>query len=131
MNSRTYILLGDPVPLARARMSPYRVYDSQKQIKLVAGINLRNQHNDEPLLQGPLLLDVTFTLAMPRSWSRKKQGELVGSSHIFKPDLSNLLKFVEDIATGIIYNDDCIIAQVMAKKVYGPEPSTKFTLTQL
>lgn len=125
---REYIVNGDPIPLARARFGSSkgvkRVWDSQKQLKLVAQLSLKEQHGNEPLLKGPLLLDVTFVMEIPRSWSQKKKDEQVGKYHSFKPDASNLLKFIEDIATGIIYHDDALIAHVIAKKVYGDQPRT-------
>lgn len=56
---------------------------------------------------------------------------LMTAYHQYKPDLSNLLKWIEDCATGIIYRDDCIIASICAKKLYAESPRTEFTVEQL
>jgi len=40
--------------------------------------------------------DVTWYIPMPASWSEKKKKEHVGNPHLSKPDLSNLLKALED-----------------------------------
>lgn len=59
---------------------------------------------------------VTFTLAMPKSWSKKKRAELDGQPAQQKPDLSNLVKSLEDA----MRDDDEKVHQVAAKKVWGP-----------
>ena len=124
-----YVLEGDPVALARGRHVGRRVYDSQKNEKLVLGITLRNQHGDRPLYDGPLLLDVTFFMPIAKS-REKHRAHLMDSCHFYTPDLSNLIKFVEDLSANILYHDDCLIAKIIAKKIYG-EPRTEFTLTKL
>lgn len=40
--------------------------------------------------------DITFILPMPKSWSKKKKIEMDGMPHMQRPDLSNLLKALED-----------------------------------
>lgn len=123
-----YVIMGDPIALARPRFNKRSVYDSQKNKKLVAGINLRNQHGNAPFLEGALHLDIYFYLKIPM---QGKHGRLDNRYHIYKPDLSNLLKFIEDIGTGIIYHDDSIISSINATKRYSIEPRTEFKLTVL
>lgn len=123
-----YVIPGNPVALARPRLTKKKIYDSQRNEKLVAGINLKNQHGDQPLFEGPIHLDVNFYLKMP---ARQNPDKMEGRWHIFKPDLSNLLKFIEDIGSGVIYKDDCIICSVTATKYYGKEPRTEFEIKTL
>lgn len=133
MIEKTYILMGDPVALARTRVNfhSHRIWDSQKELKLVCSIDLKNQHGSTPLFSGPLLLDVTFVMEIPKSRSKKKQCDMIDQYYYSRPDLSNLIKFAEDIANKICYNDDMLIAKIIAQKIYGPEPYTKFTLKEL
>ena len=63
--------------------------------------------------------------------SPKKRLELENKLHHFKPDLSNLIKFVEDLANGIIYKDDSQISCITACKVYSQYPRTEFTISSL
>lgn len=140
MNPITYVLIGDPVPLARPRMSgPNRiVYDSQKLIKHSLVNQLLEQHGDRPLYSGACHLDATFYMKMPKGMI-KKTAENTGKYHIYKPDLDNLIKMIGDIATIHPYNDeefvllkdDCTIASISAKKVYDIQPRTIFTIREL
>jgi Holliday junction resolvase RusA-like endonuclease len=127
----TYILEGDPTPLFRAKPSykQHHMYDSQKNLKLVTGIMLSNQHNGRPLFQGPIWLEACFYMPVPIT-AFKRHRELFGTYHFVRPDLSNLLKYIEDAALSILYKDDCIISKITIEKVYG-EPRTEFTLSSL
>lgn len=128
-----YIIFGDPIALARARISRGKLYDAQKHAKLVWGIDLQRQQNDEPLFEGPIFMDVLFYMPLPKSCSKKKQDSLKNQWHIYKPDSSNLLKFIEDVAISICYKDDSIISKVNIEKVYddGKGPRTEFIFKEL
>lgn len=39
---------------------------------------------------------ITWHIAMPRSWSMKQRKAMVGTPHLQTPDVSNLLKALED-----------------------------------
>lgn len=127
LRSETYTIPGDPVALARARYGEHRIYDSQKQLKLVVGLQFVNQQGDKPQFSGPIILNVKFFIALPQ----RHPISLPGSYHPYRPDLSNLIKFIEDAATGILYKDDCIIAQINSQKLYDRNPRTEITLTTL
>lgn len=123
-----YILYGDPIPLARARHGQRRTWDSQKSLKLIKGIDLRNQHDNAPLFAGPLKLDITFFFAIPKS---RKKHNLIGCHYLNVPDLSNLIKWVEDVGSGIIYPDDRTIVEIISRKLYDNEPRTEIKITEL
>ena|ERR1700690_4674033 len=124
--TRTYVILGDPVALARARFARGRFYDSQKEFKLIAGCNLRNQHDTDQLFEGPLYIFVRFF--MPRSKSKKKA--LIQWHHT-KPDIDNLLKYLLDTCNTILFKDDACIASLNSIKIYDDKPRTEFTIHQL
>jgi len=48
---------------------------------------------------------IIFYLPMPKSWSKKKKAKMLGTPHQSRPDISNLLKALEDC----IYTDDSVI----------------------
>jgi Holliday junction resolvase RusA-like endonuclease len=132
MRRYTYIIEGEPIPLARPRLSKMhnKIYDSQKHEKFLLGIGLRNQHDDRPPFEGPVRLDITFFMPVPLSRIKEKKS-LMDSYHYYRADLSNMVKFYEDLAQDCgILKDDCLIAEIFAKKIYG-EPRTEFTITSL
>ncbi len=125
--SKMYIIIGDPIPLMRARHVHRRVYDGQSREKLVSGIELQRQHQG-PLLHGPLHLDITFYFDIP--YSRRKK-TFPGHLHYIRPDLSNLLKYIEDVCNKIIIEDDAQIASIACKKLYDKPARTEFKFEKL
>ncbi len=129
--SKTYVIKYDPVPLARIRFAQGHAYDSQKHLKMIWGIALRNLHGDAPLFTGPLLLDITFFMPRAKSTLNKKSSKNK-YYHVYKPDLDNMIKWVCDISNEILFNDDCIISVINSRKIYSEDVSrTEFTLREL
>jgi len=119
-----YILDGVPVAWARAGINGGRLYDTQKHLKLIMGLNIRNQHGDRPFFEGPLILEVTFFMPIPKR--AKNRLSLEGTPTKSKPDCSNLVKLIEDTCIGLLYKDDAIIYKIVAQRVYGQRPRTEF-----
>lgn len=127
-----YVVNGDPIPLLRARYGRRSIYDSQKNIKLIWSIELQKQHNQKPMLVGqPLHLDVFFYMPIPQNLTPSRRESYKKRYHIFKPDLSNLIKFIEDCATGIVYHDDCLISSISAQKLYDHDTRTEVIITPI
>lgn len=126
-----YIIPGTPTPLQRVRFVDRHCWDSQKALKIKIGIDIDKQHGDLPQYTGAIKLLVVFYFRPAQSLSVKKQEFLNNKSHVIRPDLSNLIKFVEDIAIGRLYNDDCIISEIVARKCYDCNPRTEFEIIQL
>ena len=125
-----YVIPGNPIALARVRVSNGKFYDSQKHTKVLWGIFLGNQH-EGCYFEGPLELDVIFHMPIPKSLRGKKREAALNQYHIFTPDTDNLIKFVCDASQGIAYANDCIIAKMSVEKVYSEDPRTEFILTEL
>lgn len=127
----SYKLDGPPIPLRRPKLTTFPVphaYDSQKQVKAESQLELRFQHGYCKLIEGPISLEITFFMKIPASYSKKKKDALIDQPHIKKPDLSNLIKYLEDVAQGIIFRDDAIIDKITAKKQYSDNPRTEFII---
>lgn len=124
VNSKSYIIPGDPVPWKRAGINwnAKRHYDEQIGLKNSLGFYLKKQHGNAPMFTGPLRMSFIFY------FGRKKSKKFY---HTYIPDLSNLIKMVEDIGTGILYEDDCLIAEISAVKCYSTYSRTEFTITEL
>lgn len=127
---RVYVIPGNPVSLKRPRFSSAtkRVYNSQRSEMLVLSIGLQSQHDDDPLFEGPLHMDVTFYMPISASMTKKNQEKLKDTFNTSRPDLDNLIKMVADVANGILYKDDALIASISAKKVYDSNPRIEFSI---
>jgi Holliday junction resolvase RusA-like endonuclease len=78
---------------------------------------------------GPVKLLATFVFARPKSVSAKKREHMTVA-----PDLSKLIRGIEDALTGLLWRDDSQVTEVHARKVYGAyeEPSrVDITLSEL
>ena len=78
----------------------------------------------------PVEMDVVFIMPIPASTS-KRQARLMEEGeirHAKKPDLDNLIKFVKDCGTAILWQDDSQLDRIRAAKEYGREPQTIINL---
>jgi len=129
LRSRSYVIPGPCVPLARARFAKGRVFDNQKKIKLIAGIHLRSQHGIEPLFAStPLKLEVTFFMEIPKTRIKHVHE---GDYHFYKCDNDNLIKFLCDIGNHVIWVDDSLISVIISTKKYSKDARTEFTISEL
>jgi Holliday junction resolvase RusA-like endonuclease len=123
---RVFRIPGKPIPLARPRFSKTtaKVFDSQKDVKFLWGILLRQQNGNAPLLKGPLVIKAVFAFGTDDS-------SLWGKPYTDVPDLSNCLKFLEDASEGILYEDDEIVTEVNVVKVWREASYTEFTVSEI
>jgi Holliday junction resolvase RusA-like endonuclease len=124
---KRYVINGEPFACARPRFGDGRIYDSQRETKLLVGITLESQHNEEPLFQGPLNLNISFYLPI---FSAKKI-KLNQQPHTQLPIITNLVKYIEEIARGIIFDQECTIAALVARKYYSTNPRTEIIVSEL
>lgn len=120
-----YCIIGNPIPLQRPRFSYGHVWDAQKKLKHEWGLQLQKQSTSQFFKAVPLHLEVDFYMPLPRI-AISKRASFENRWHIIRPDTSNLIKWVEDAATGILYDDDCIIVSIQATKRYSQSPRTEF-----
>ena len=130
---KRFVILGDPTPLARPRYTGNRrVYDCQKEKKLIAGIEMQRQLEDNFIkFEGPLSMEIFFFMPIAASMSPSKREKRIGTYHSARPDLSNMIKFYEDVGNELLYHDDCYIAIINAKKVYDEIPRTEIIIRKL
>src|SRR6266566_3609594 len=136
----TIVLLGEPVPWARAAGGRSRkLFTPTKQRNNAATLHMAAVHAMqerekispstgypipyEPIAV-PVRLDLLAEITVPSSWSGRMKaraicGELLPGK---KPDLSNIVKQVEDALKGVVYTDDKLIVELNARKIYGVQP---------
>jgi len=76
--------------------------------------------NGAPLLEGPLVLDVTFYRVRPKGHFGKHGLLPSAPSHpTTKPDRTKLLRGLEDALTGIVWRDDAQVCGGECRKEFG------------
>lgn len=68
--------------------------------------------------------EIVFILPMPKSWSKEKKERMNHRYHQQRPDLSNLLKAIED---AVYKKDDSAIADIHCSKIWGHEGGIEIT----
>jgi Holliday junction resolvase RusA-like endonuclease len=128
---KVYVVQGKPVPLSRPRLSEHGVYDSQKAVKTRISTELLIQKGSDATICGLLHLHMDFYMQLPKT--KTHRNHLIQQKyHVYKPDLSNLIKLIEDVCVDIgIIEDDCLIASITARKLYGDPARTEFYFSSL
>jgi Holliday junction resolvase RusA-like endonuclease len=123
------IIPGNPTPWTPPRLSKNRIYDIRFKEKEEARRILRTQWN-ENLIHGAVKLKFRFYMPIPKSSARSAKESMENGliEHLKKPDLSNLVKFAEDVLKEIVILDDNIVNKIVAQKRYSSEPRTEITV---
>lgn len=115
-------IFGLPVAQGRPRAfkmpsGQIRVYDpaTARDWKRTVQAQVITQRPPMPV-EGPLKMALDFILPRPQSLPKREQFPTR------RPDLSNMLKAIEDALTGIVYRDDAQIVRLEIAKDYGPAP---------
>lgn len=136
------VIPGTPIAKARHRdgiRNGLRVkYDpQQKQKQKTRNFLLWFKKNHPNALKPPLdcafSMEAVFYLPIPKNASKtQKNAKLWGLvQHIQKPDASNMLKFYEDAANEIFFDDDKQLSFVSAKKKWSEYPRTELTIMKI
>jgi len=119
-----------PIPLKRHRHRFNKAYDPQRKEKFLYKTIIKHSMKNYPifqeeLLQGPLALTLEFYFPIPKN---KKNTILY---HPKRPDLDNLIKFILDVMTDILYKDDAYIYKINAIKCYDKNPRTNVIIKEV
>jgi len=133
--SLRFTVPGVAVPKARARtfnkdgisktVTPKKTRDWEHFVSLFARKAMASAGLRKPIPKAiPVTLGCVFHMPTPPSWSKKRQKAAAEGrlAHLVKPDLSNLVKSIEDAGDGVIWTDDC---QIVAYGNVGEKPTQK------
>ena len=127
------IIPGKPIPQKRPRfrrmgnfVSTYDPSSTEKN-----GLKLLVQSQTNKQIAPPIKMELFAYMPIPKSFSKKKKAELLGSYHVKKPDLDNIEKFYMDLMSGICYHDDAEICVKSAVKIYSEDPRVVIHLSTL
>lgn len=128
--SLVFVIPGDPIPWARPKPSSRGMYDSQKHLKMITKAHIEKQI--PPKFKhycGPLMMDIVFYLPLPVRKRGSHHEPL--QPHYFTPDLSNLIKHIEDCCSTLLFQDDCLISVIQARKMYDNVSRTEFKFEEI
>lgn len=124
---KKYCINLPPQPWFSTTNTIQKLYDSKQHEKIAYGLYLQQQHNNEPMFNKPITLDVTFFMQSPKGRDKKPDGAL----HVCKPNINDLVEFLLHEARNVIIVSDGIISSITAKKLYSIEPRTEFIITEI
>jgi Holliday junction resolvase RusA-like endonuclease len=130
LRSKQYLIPLAPIPWKRAGVSNRSFYDQQLDEKIAYGLYIARCHGEDAIFDKAVQMDVVFYMTK----SQSKKNKPTSIYHSYTPDLSNLIKLLEDaiVDTGVVLTDDRIISIINAQKVYADgNPRTEFTLKEL
>jgi Holliday junction resolvase RusA-like endonuclease len=108
-----------------SRMNGGRAYTDAKTVSAENWVKAcAVEQVGQPCLEGPLTLSMSITVAIPPSWSKRKQAEALAGlvRPTGKPDLDNTAKLVCDALNKLVWQDDSQIVGMSMSKQYGTEP---------
>jgi Holliday junction resolvase RusA-like endonuclease len=120
---------GNPIAKARPRFARVgkfvRTYDPQETEESRFLFEVQKQWNRPPI-DHPLKVRCSFEMPIPKGTSGKKRQAMNFDEikHTKRPDISNLIKFVEDCLNGVVWKDDSFIVYLAGGKFYSDEPKT-------
>jgi Holliday junction resolvase RusA-like endonuclease len=103
------------IPFPKPRMNHKSLWTKTAKRYFTKADELREKANGLVL---PPILTITFIIPMAKSWPIKKKKEYDGKPHQQRPDLSNLVKAVEDI---LCEEDSYIFRYDKVEKIWGYE----------
>ncbi len=136
------VIPGEPIPKARARIfkkgKKSIAYDPQSDLKeyvrnkIKYELKMATLRNECLLNKDFIEMDMEFYMPIPKSTSKSLKEKMKQESyHNRKPDASNLYKFYEDCANGVLYHDDSQIVKGSFKKIYSENPRTVININSI
>ena len=129
MQEYSIMIPGDAVPQGRPRVVRIGgrtiAYDPPKSKAYKALVRgYASQSAPKEPLDGAVTLYVQIYRSVPKSWSKKKREAAIAGviQPTTKPDVSNVVKGIEDALNGIWYKDDSQIVHEYSMKQYAREP---------
>ncbi|MCG9064700.1 RusA family crossover junction endodeoxyribonuclease [Laribacter hongkongensis] len=131
---------GTPVGKGRPKVSTRggkfaRMYTPEKTASYegLIALSARQAMGGRPLIDGPVDVSLMIRLAVPASWSKKKQAAALAGQVLptKKPDADNVLKAVFDGMNGVVWVDDVQACGVMLRKRYAETPGVTVVVRQM
>jgi Holliday junction resolvase RusA-like endonuclease len=126
--------MGEPVAWARTRLGLRGIpFTPKAQRNNAATLRLAAQDamDGRSPLDCALRIDLSAEFGIPASWSKKRVAAAIAGAirPTKRPDLSNIIKQVEDALNGVVFRDDALIVEYgRIRKVYSTHPKLIVTV---
>jgi Holliday junction resolvase RusA-like endonuclease len=140
MTTISFNVPGAPVGKGRPKVSSRggkfsRMYTPDKTASYEGVVALAAQQAmaGRDLIAGPVDVDMLMVLAVPASWSKKKQAAaLAGEVYpTKKPDADNVIKAIFDGINGVVWVDDVQACDIHVRKRYGAVPCVRVDVKEI
>lgn len=133
-----FTIPGEPTAKGRARsfvrnghvahFTPEKTARYEKLVKDAA----RKAMAGRPPIEQPVYLSVRAFLGIGASWSKKRQAAALAGLErpTKKPDLSNVIKAIEDGMNGIAFVDDSQIVRLSCSKHWSDQPRVEISIAE-
>ena len=114
------IIEGRPLPLERARITRngnYLPQRSKDYKNFIIACLYIDKIAPMQLITGKIEINIVFYMKPSRA-SKKQMLAQIGTPHLKRPDLDNLVKAILDAYNGIVWQDDSQIYCIQAQKIY-------------
>lgn len=132
MRTVSLVIPGKPFGKQRPRATRLgRVFTPKETVAFEAVVrDIALQHFPEPFA-GPVRLIVEAVFEPAPSWSGKRRRAAMGTPHVGKPDLDNVMKALGDSLNRVAFADDTQIAEAILRKRWGETAETRVTVEAL
>ena len=138
-NVLSFEIPGQPIGQGRPKFSTInghaRAYDPEKSRNYKAYIRMlatqAMKDSGFTMIEGACSIEIFAFFEVPKSKSKKfREAALNGLERpTKKPDLSNIIKGIEDALNGLVYKDDSSIVYLSIAKVYSDIPRVEVILS--
>lgn len=137
MNMLSFSVPGEPRGKGRPRFvsTPQggRAYTDAQTVAYENFVKFCARAAGAQIIDGPVEMRIAVYLPIPQSAPKKRQAAMLSGAELptKKPDLSNVLKLIEDALNLIAYRDDAAIVSMTMTKHYALDPRVDVYVTSV
>lgn len=128
-----FVVPGDPQGKGRARAGivrgVVRMHTPAKTVAYELRISQAAAHamGSARPLEGPCGVEIEIVMAVPPSWSKKRQGAALEGQELptKRPDMDNVVKAIYDGMNAVVWRDDAQACRLVVDKRYGAVPGVR------
>ena len=125
------VLYVAPVPASRPRVTRWSTFFPKKYAQFKEDMLELTKDITYTPSKELIYVQMTFYVAMPKSWSKKKKLEKGGQFCDNNCDIDNYCKAILDSLNGVYYEDDKQVVMLKARMFWANTPRTEVTITKL